>query len=337
MGKKIFIYSAIFIVAVLVGRFLTPFLAWLTGFYIEIFYGLYLILLAVGIIFFLKYLFSPFDPKTHGYYTLQNKKFTFILISTGLMSGACLFRNNAYGDLQLFDGGESYDIEYLQTDKNHNGYSLYDKWGMCFIPNNKYNGIVKVFDNTTSSYHFVAFKVTDESGEYPNKYYSFRLDTYNEDGKIVNIQEATESDCDDIYDHIDKYIGKVCYKFPNGFGYTKIKYSSSYKHPYSNSSLKKDNEITNSNNTKNNQKEVAEPKVKQREPQKHERTVPMQVWKNCGHCFGSGQCSWCGGQGVIYYPNGGKSCPNCIGGKCSWCAGNGGHNEIQYETIVEYY
>ena len=78
MGKKIFIYSAIFIVAVLVGRFLTPFLAWLTGFYIEIFYGLYLILLAVGIIFLLKYLLSPFDPKNHGYYTLQNKKITFI-------------------------------------------------------------------------------------------------------------------------------------------------------------------------------------------------------------------------------------------------------------------
>lgn len=63
----------------------------------------------------------------------------------------------------------------------------------------------------------------------------------------------------------------------------------------------------------------------------------MQVWKNCDVCFGSGQCSGCGGQGVIYYPNGEKSCPICIGGKCSSCAGNGGHNEIQYETIVEYY
>ncbi|MBE6311019.1 MAG: hypothetical protein E7080_08210 [Bacteroidales bacterium] len=305
-------------------------MAWLTGFYIEIFYGLYLILLAVGIIFFLKYyLLSPSDPNIHQEpFYIRFKQFTFLLGSIGLISGAGWFYCIAPHSLD-----DNYAEEFLPTYKRGSG--LHDKWGMCIIPN-KYNGIVKVFDNTTSSYHFVAFKVTDKEGEYPNKYYSFRLDIYNEDGKINNIQEVTESDCDNIIDHINKYIGKVYHSYEEGYE-TKIKYSSSYKHPYSNSSIKKDNEITNSNNTKNNQKEVAEPKVKQREPQKHERTVPMQVWKNCGHCFGSGQCSWCGGQGVIYYPNGGKSCPNCIGGKCSWCAGNGGHNEIQYETIVEYY
>lgn len=149
MGKKFFIYSVISIVAVLAGRFLTPFLAWLTGFELFVFIIPYGILFAVGIIFLLKFLLSPFDPKNRGYFTIQNKKFTFFLISTCLMSGACLFHINSSASID-----EIYNEGYLTTYKA--GYGLYDRWGMCFIPN-KYDGIVGVL--TTIHHHIILLHI----------------------------------------------------------------------------------------------------------------------------------------------------------------------------------
>ena len=61
--------------------------------------------------------------------------------------------------------------------------------------------------------------------------------------------------------------------------------------------------------------------------------VPMQVWKQCTICFGSGKCQTCGGSG-IYYGAAGNSTLCTFGcggsGRCSFCAGQGGHYEVEY-------
>lgn len=62
--------------------------------------------------------------------------------------------------------------------------------------------------------------------------------------------------------------------------------------------------------------------------------VPMQVWKQCGICFGSGMCqSGCGGSG--WYTGWSGNSTRCVGcggsGKCSFCAGKGGHYEVEYK------
>lgn len=58
--------------------------------------------------------------------------------------------------------------------------------------------------------------------------------------------------------------------------------------------------------------------------------VPIQEWMQCTSCFGTGRCSWCNGQGVLYDYNGERDCPTCIDGRCGICAGQGGHYETQY-------
>lgn len=59
-------------------------------------------------------------------------------------------------------------------------------------------------------------------------------------------------------------------------------------------------------------------------------STPVQVWRQCTNCLGSGQCPYCNGQGHYYDVYGTHSCPVCTGGRCSSCAGQGGHYEIEY-------
>lgn len=72
------------------------------------------------------------------------------------------------------------------------------------------------------------------------------------------------------------------------------------------------------------------------EPEPRTITEPVQVWKQCWSCLGSGQCSPCFGQGVVYYYNGPQDCPVCTGGRCNVCAGQGGHYETEYQTRTVY-
>ena len=58
--------------------------------------------------------------------------------------------------------------------------------------------------------------------------------------------------------------------------------------------------------------------------------VPMQVWKQCQICFGSGTCQACAN---IIWPSGSdRKCMACgWSRKCQFCAGNGGHYEVEYK------
>ncbi len=65
----------------------------------------------------------------------------------------------------------------------------------------------------------------------------------------------------------------------------------------------------------------------------HRDPVPVQVWKQCTICFGSGKCQTCGGTGIFTGWSGNSSiCEYGCGGsgKCSFCAGHGGHYEVEY-------
>lgn len=60
--------------------------------------------------------------------------------------------------------------------------------------------------------------------------------------------------------------------------------------------------------------------------------IPVQEWRNCTQCFGSGRCSVCGGSGRLLSDYGDwMECAWCSGmRKCSGCAGKGGHYETVY-------
>lgn len=74
------------------------------------------------------------------------------------------------------------------------------------------------------------------------------------------------------------------------------------------------------------------------QPTKHTSSVPVQVWKQCVNCFGSGQCPYCYGQGhSINMFGDDQDCPVCTDGRCVMCAGQGGHYETEYQTRVDYY
>lgn len=61
--------------------------------------------------------------------------------------------------------------------------------------------------------------------------------------------------------------------------------------------------------------------------------VPMQVWKQCTICYGSGKCQVCGGTGIFTSWSGRSICEYGCGGsgRCSFCAGQGGHYEVEYK------
>lgn len=59
---------------------------------------------------------------------------------------------------------------------------------------------------------------------------------------------------------------------------------------------------------------------------------PVQVWCQCVNCFGSGNCPYCMGQGVVLNTFNGQyeDCNVCRDGRCAMCAGSGGHYETEY-------
>ena len=74
-----------------------------------------------------------------------------------------------------------------------------------------------------------------------------------------------------------------------------------------------------------------QPQSQQVQPQPVHQPQPMQVWKQCFFCQGSGQCQNCLGTGhTLVYPCQDR-CWTCGGsGKCTHCAGHGGQNVIEY-------
>lgn len=58
----------------------------------------------------------------------------------------------------------------------------------------------------------------------------------------------------------------------------------------------------------------------------------VQVWCQCVNCFGSGNCPYCMGQGVVLNTFNGQyeDCNVCRDGRCVMCAGSGGHYETEY-------
>lgn len=79
------------------------------------------------------------------------------------------------------------------------------------------------------------------------------------------------------------------------------------------------------------------PEEEEYEPRSRQVTEPVQVWKQCWSCLGSGQCSPCFGQGYIHTYNGPEDCQVCTDGRCNVCAGQGGHYETEYQTKTVYY
>lgn len=57
--------------------------------------------------------------------------------------------------------------------------------------------------------------------------------------------------------------------------------------------------------------------------------IPMQVWKQCEICLGSGKCQACAN--IVWGSGSSRECLGCgWSRKCQWCAGQGGHYEVEY-------
>lgn len=127
--KKAITLIFIFIIAVLVGRFLSPFFAWFLGLPLGVFGGLYLALLVICVLLWLKYILKqPKQPLLHTGQTFDIGDFKYsnlFRISFGLIVGFVWFCTIMY-DIPYQISDEKYEDDFVITwkDKKLNCFGL---------------------------------------------------------------------------------------------------------------------------------------------------------------------------------------------------------------------
>ena len=250
--------------------------------------------------------------------------------------GDCLYRNSTHGATLYSNTGKyikgSYYIEYQGEDKFDSGYSRIDDMfihnDICIASGGPYFYFIETVKNELDSYPSYkdyksytlcfSFSVYNKSGDFIDASEFYIRYKYNEsEGKYrynyetyysYELDELEDIIRSDIEDKINNYITKNAKKSQN------------------NESLN-----NNSNSNKSSSTSTKKPKT---------RTIsePVKEWRDCVSCLGSGLCKYCGGSGVIYYPNGPQQCAACGGfGRCTICAGKGGEYHIEYVQRTETY
>lgn len=205
---------------------------------------------------------------------------------------------------------------------------IISKWGNILV-NDELDDIVGiVYDNKTKQKLILGFNITVAYNSY-----FITISCFNQNSELVDrLSFETVSDSEiTIADKIKEIYGNPIFMLKNEYLLKNIE-SSADDDKSSNASTPVDNDY-------NDNSEDYEPvHYEPREPERHETKVPIQVWNQCGTCWGSGQCNICYGQGY-YIDNYGDylNCSACIDGRCSRCAGQGGHYEVEYHTKVDYY
>ncbi len=308
------------------GRFLWPYLAFVTGSDILLCYYISGIVALSGIVL----LIIAFIMK-------QSKTCALWIIAT-----ACaLFSSCFISIFKPYNKGGHYIDNYIvfketKAGMEPNTHGLADKFGCEFIAPH-YNWIVKAFDKKDSESIYIGIKSkevptekedsVDSIGSNPD-YYTFKLHLHNEEGKLKKTIDVTESDCDFIDEHIEKHIGEIL----ETYSYVSILKSKMRILKSKQANNETENEIAShseeeytdeeyeTSNSDDDEEETTEIVVKHvREPQQ----VWKQRWKPCISCD-RGKCGQCHGQGGYYIGDYYNACTSCYGtGACIWCEGRG--------------
>ena len=278
-----------------------------------------------------------------GVFAMKSKKkgkFGGYIVSGYDTDGKCIFPLTL---TELLDCVWIYHIGYglfeLQTfvGEKQSVFSLYNKKGECLIP--KENGFFhSLVEGEADLKYVICMTKKNSSGKIIDAAYDF-------DGKVVMPKSLGYTyiyysegywNCDDVsgnkvtYSKDLKYVADGFYSNYSASEFNQKKRSNpNYNGPYNFNP----NYRPNSNSYTPQQPQTQQPQQQQtirieRDP------VPMQVWKQCYGCGGSGQCQTCYGQGWRFLTNSQPhaQCITCGGnGRCNMCAGQGGHYEVEYK------
>lgn len=215
---------------------------------------------------------------------------------------------------------------------NSNTVSIYDKWGHEVARFDGDNNAVYISENTSD------FVVISEDK-------AFRYNQYGHLGATNNIEasDTYEEGFSYISFAVSEFFG-CSFKYAAGgnddLEYIKIDDGNTNQAPEEAVPAEVPAGSSSSNESSSYEKtneRRSESDSHHHTAERHETQVPMQVWKQCMSCLGTGQCNYCYGQGVYNDYTGTHDCPCCINGRCGICAGQGGHYEVEYETRVDYY
>lgn len=202
----------LFITVNIVGLFVWPYASYLTGCDIGIL--CYLVSASTAIIGLILLIISFIKKQS------KEKALWVIITSFALYSCCFVTIYNKYGENGHFVG-EYIEISKYDENRWPNIYGLANKFGHEFIEP-KYDWIMKVFINDKKSYIYIGVEshmVKKDSIVDGNSinFYTHVLYLYDEDGKLQEIENIIESDCDNVKDYVNKHIGKITDKY--GYGY----------------------------------------------------------------------------------------------------------------------
>lgn len=319
---KIFLQLvALFLGVTVAGLFFFPFLAWLTGAmigYLCLYVGGGVVL--VGILM----LVVAFVEK-------RSKEPSLWVITTGCVLCWCFVpMAERYDECARYKGDCIGFCDVVSIDeKSPNYYGLANRFGRTFIEP-KYWEIVEVYDNELHEPYYVGCKELKYHKE--ERLYEYELHFYDASGNLREVDDMKNNDCETLREYFETYVGNIIEFYDD---YSDIDWHKLVKAPCGSSNSRSSRGTGSSSNASS--AGSSSQSGSQHTPQPHKQTIPVQVWKNCLGCLGSGQCQYCLGQGVIYDAYGAHDCPVCTNGSCSYCAGRGGHYETEYQTRTDYY
>lgn len=272
-----------------------------------------------------------------GVFEVKSKKkdkFGDAIVSGYDTDGKCIFPLTL---MELLDckwiHHEGYGLFAMQTKiaEEKYVYSLYNKKGECLIP--KEMGIKTLFIMDIEDLKYIFCKVENIYAAYDlegkvmmPKSWGYTWIAYYEG--YWHCKDASGNYV--TYSKDLKYVADGSYSIDDASEFNQKKRSNpNYNGPYNFNP----NYRPSSNSYTPQQPQTQQPPQQQtirieRDP------VPMQVWKQCLGCGGSGQCQTCNGQGwrflTLSQPH--AQCITCGGnGRCNMCAGQGGHYEVEYK------
>lgn len=205
------------------------------------------------------------------------------------------------GKDRFYLDGESYynmDICYFSIRKKDSRYPQYGIEGICSLDGEL------IFEPRT----FTAYM--DDNGT------KIRYHDSVSDDKVISINYDGRTRFD--YNTFDELIN---------YSYDPVSWASRH------SSTTNSSSSSSSSSSSNNSSSSSSRGTTTIHVEHHHDPVPVQVWKQCTGCYGSGMCqSGCGGSGWFTgYSGNSTRCIGCGGsGKCQFCAGQGGHYEVEY-------
>lgn len=321
-------FSILLVVINVVCWYLWPFMVYLTGCKIRdavlIWSILSILLVVIGII-------SLIHSRTNG--KSKNQSLWIIAIAIALTVSGIVF--SYIRTQQRFINGFEYHEGYILIE-DYLRKGLADKFGMTFI-NTKYDMIARVFNEELQSYQFICIIKSDF--DHSDKIYNnFIIHKYNEQGELTNTKKISESDCDNITDYVEKYIGAIITEYEW--------YDSSIRcFSKEETVLQEVNSIEDSKLSERKNENYNEYDSRSRNKPKPSSSYAPEystrdIWVPCMNCNGSGHCPSCHGKGqnVSTWSDGSYNdtykCPVCMGsGRCQQCYGTRGHYEKQVYQI----